>query len=105
MLAIAVGWLSQQLHDYYGRLVRAERLAAVGEVAVTLRHELNNALQAIAAEGAMLQGAASLGTHEREGVDTILHMTRRIQADVQKLATMTDAATTSYLGDTKMLKL
>jgi len=105
MLAIAVGWLSQQLHDYYGRLVRAERLAAVGEVAVTLRHELNNALQAIAAEGAMLQGAASLGTHEREGVDTILHMTRRIQADVQKLATMTDVATTSYLGDTRMVKM
>jgi len=42
-LAIAVGWLSQQLHDYYQRLVRLERVAAVGEVAITIRHEVNNA--------------------------------------------------------------
>jgi glucose-6-phosphate-specific signal transduction histidine kinase len=104
MLAIAVGWLSQQLHDYYSRLVKAERLAAVGEVAVTLRHELNNALQAISAEAAMLQGA-TLGTHEKDSVETIQHMTRRIQADVQKLATIQDVQTTSYLGDQKMVDI
>lgn len=104
MLAIAVGWLSQQLHDYYSRLVKAERLAAVGEVAVTLRHELNNALQAISAEAAMLHGAA-LGSHEKDSVETIQHMTRRIQADVQKLATMQDLPVTSYLGEQKMVDI
>lgn len=104
MLAIAVGWLSQQLHDYYGRLVRAERLAAVGEVAVTLRHELNNALQAISAEAAML-GRAGLTGHEKDSVETIQHMTKRIQGDVQKLAEMTDVSTTAYLGDTRMVDL
>jgi signal transduction histidine kinase len=104
MLAIAVGWLSQQLHDYYSRLVRAERLAAVGEVAVTLRHELNNALQAISAEASMLAKAELVG-HEKDSVETILHMAKRIQVDVQKLAEMTDVSTTSYLGDTKMVDL
>ena len=105
MLAIAVGWLSQQLHDYYTRLVRTERLAAIGEVAVTLRHELNNALQAITAEAAMLETVGELGNTERESVGTILHMARRIQTDVQKLAEMTDVSTTSYLDGQRMVDI
>ena len=104
MLAIAVGWLSQQLHDYYTRLVRTERLAAIGEVAVTLRHELNNALQAITAEAGVLRGA-NLSSHDLAGVDTIIDMAQRIQQDVQKLATLTDAPTTDYLEGRKMVDL
>ena len=104
MLAIAVGWLSQQLHDYYTRLVRTERLAAIGEVAVTLRHELNNALQAITAEAGVLK-TASLTPHDMAGVDTILDMAQRIQADVQKLATLTDEATTDYLEGRRMVDI
>lgn len=91
MLAIAVGWLSQQLHDYYSRLVRAERLAAIGEVAVTLRHELGNALQAIAAEAGVLARSQTAGDRERESAGTILDMARRIQVDVRKLSTLTEA--------------
>jgi len=91
MLAIAVGWLSQQLHDYYGRLVRAERLAAIGEVAVTLRHELGNALLAIAAEAGMLSGSDRANERERESAQTILDMARRIQGDVQKLSALSEA--------------
>jgi signal transduction histidine kinase len=91
MLAIAVGWLSQQLHDYYGRLVRAERLAAIGEVAVTLRHELGNALQAITAEAGVLGRSANIGERERESAETILDMAHRIQRDVQKLSALTEA--------------
>jgi len=105
MLAIAVGWLSQQLHEYYHRLVQAQRLAAIGEVAVTLRHELNNALQAITAEAGVLQAGKSLGPQDRESVDTILDMARRISKDVHLLTTMTDATATSYVGDTKMVDL
>jgi signal transduction histidine kinase len=104
MLAIAVGWLSQQLHDYYGRLVKAERLAAIGEVAITLRHELNNALQAITAEAGVLR-SSPLSAHDLAGVDTILDMAQRIQQDVKKLATLTDEATTDYLPGTKMVDL
>jgi len=104
MLAIAVGWLSQQLHDYYSRLVKAERLAVVGEVAVTLHHELGNALQAITAEAGVLQ-AGALSAADRVSVETILDMSRRIQNDVTRLASLTEAATTSYVGETKMVDL
>ncbi len=104
MLAIAVGWLSQQLHDYYGRLVRAERLAAIGEVAITLRHELNNALQAITAEAGVLR-SGELSSHDVASVDTILDMAHRIQQDVHRLASLTDVATTDYLEGRKMVDL
>jgi glucose-6-phosphate-specific signal transduction histidine kinase len=104
MLAIAVGWLSQQLHDYYGRLVKAERLAAIGEVAVTLHHELGNALQAITAEAGVLK-AGELSRTDQASVETILDMSRRIQDDVKRLASLTEATTTSYVGETKMVDL
>jgi signal transduction histidine kinase len=106
MLAIAVGWLSQQLHDFYSRLLRAERLAAIGEVAVTLRHELNNALQAITAEAGMLKQSPSLSEQERAGLETILDMARRINGDVHKLSTLTEAPpSASYLGERRMVDL
>lgn len=104
MLAIAVGWLSQQLHDYYSRLVKAQRLAAIGEVAVTLHHELNNALQAITAEAEVLR-AGELDPTDKASADTILDMARRIRKDVQQLATLTEAPSVQYVGDVKMVEL
>jgi signal transduction histidine kinase len=103
MLAIAVGWLSQQLHDFYSRLVKAQRLAAIGEVAVTLHHELNNALQVITAEAAVLQ-AGELSQTDQESAKTILDMARRIQTDVQRIASLTEAESTPYVGERTMLK-
>ena len=96
-LAIAVGWLSQQLHDFYQRLIRAERLAAIGEVAVTIRHEVNNALAAIIAEAGLLKASkAPLAPEDRQGIETIIEMGNRIAADVQKLATLADAPAATY---------
>jgi signal transduction histidine kinase len=106
ILAIAVGWLSQQLHDYYQRLIKAERLAAVGEVAVTIRHEVNNALAAIVGEAGLLRaGASRLSPEDRAGVETILEMANRIGADLKRLSTLDAAPATSYVGETMMVKL
>jgi signal transduction histidine kinase len=105
-LAIAVGWLSQQLHDYYQRLVRAERVAAVGEVAITIRHQVNNALAAILGEAGLLRETkAPLGPEDRKGVDTILEMAQRVAADLRKLSSLDDAPTTDYLPGVKMVDL
>ncbi|HTT67619.1 MAG TPA: hypothetical protein VMF70_06285 [Gemmatimonadales bacterium] len=105
-LAIAVGWLSQQLHDFYRRLIKAERLAAIGEVAVTIRHEVNNALAAIIGEAGLLRaGASHLSPEDRAGVETILEMANRIGADLKRLSTLDEAPVTSYVGDTMMVKL
>jgi signal transduction histidine kinase len=106
VLAIAVGWLSQQLHDYYQRLIKAERLAAIGEVAVTIRHEVNNALAAIVGEAGLLKANAEHMTPEdRAGVATILEMANRIGADLKKLSTLEDTPVTTYVGETQMVNL
>ncbi len=105
-LALAVGWLSQQLHDYYQRLIKAERLAAIGEVAVTIRHEVNNALAAIVGEAGLLKvNAARLAAEDRAGVETILEMANRIGADLKKLSTLEDAPVATYVGETRMVDL
>lgn len=105
-LAIAVGWLSQQLHDYYQRLIKAERLAAIGEVAVTIRHEVNNALAAIVGEAGLLKAdAARLPAEDRAGVDTILEMANRIGVDLKKLSMLEEAPVTRYVGEQMMVNL
>ena len=106
ILAMAVGWLSQQLHDYYRRLIKAERLAAIGKVAVTIRHEVNNALAAIVGEAGLLRaGAGRLSEEDRASVETILEMANRIGADLKRLSTLDEAPVTSYVGETMMVKL
>jgi len=106
VLAIAVGWLSQQLHDFYQRLIRAERLAAIGEVAVTIRHEVNNALAAIIAEAGLLaKSPAPLAPEDRAGVETILEMGNRIATDLRKLANLADAPSADYLDTTRMVDM
>ncbi len=105
-LALAVGWLSQQLHDFYQRLVKAERLAAIGEVAITIRHEVNNALAAIVGEAGLLKAnAARLPPEDRQGVETILEMANRIGLDLRKLETLDEAPTMDYPGGSKMVDL
>lgn len=105
-LAIAVGWLSQQLHDFYQRLVRAERVAAVGEVAITIRHEVNNALAAIIGEAGLLRETkAPLAPEDRKGVETILEMGNRVAASLKKLSSLDDAPTREYLAGARMVDL
>ena len=105
-LAIAVGWLSQQLHDFYRRLVHAERVAAIGEVAITIRHEVNNALAAILGEAGLLRETkAPLSDEDRAGIATILEMAKRVAADLSKLSSLDDAPTTEYLAGVKMVDL
>src|SRR5204862_5403945 len=74
-IAISVGWLSQQLHEFYGRAIEGERVAVIRQLAVTMRHEVNNALAAILAEGQLLEHDAVL-THpeDKQSLQIILTM-------------------------------
>lgn len=49
-VAVSVGWLSEELHIFYQRILRAERMAAIGRAALGIRHELSDALAVIAAQ-------------------------------------------------------
>ena len=105
-IAISVGWLSEQLHLFYNRAIQGARVAVVGQVAVTMRHEVNNALATILAEGQLLEQDAVL-THpeDKESLQNILAMTRRIRDSVDKLTVLTQTPTTEYVAGVKMIDL
>lgn len=55
-LTVSVGWLSEELHVFYQRAMRAERMAAIGRAALGIRHELSDALAVIAAQSEIAAG-------------------------------------------------
>jgi len=107
VLATSVGWLSQQLHDHYQRALASARLAAVGQVAVTIRHAVNNALTEIVAEATLLldRNADPITPDQAASIKGIHDAAMRIAADVQKLTTLENAPVKEYLPGMDMVDL
>ena len=105
-IAISVGWLSQQLHLYYYRAMQGERVAVIGEVAVAIRHEVNNALAAIVAEGQLLEMDARV-THpeDKKSLENIMKMTHRVRDSIDILTRVSHAPVTDYAEGVKMIDL
>src|SRR5260370_22965434 len=103
-IAISVGWLSQQLHLFYARAIEGERIEVVGQLAIAIRHEVNNALATIVAEAQILAQDARLEHPEdREAVDSMLVMARRIQHSLERLPRRAHAPATDYVEGVKMI--
>ncbi|MBI4502771.1 MAG: hypothetical protein HY700_16615 [Gemmatimonadetes bacterium] len=106
VLAISVGWLSEQLHGYYQRMLRDARLAAIGEFAVTIRHEVNNALTSIVAESQLLSETESGLSPEGKAAARSIHQAAlRIAGDVRKLTSLANAPVTEYAHGIQMIDL
>jgi signal transduction histidine kinase len=104
-IAISVGFLSEQLHLYYARAIEGERAAVVSEVAVTIRHEVNNALATIMAEAQLLDRIGTLDADQRKAIHHILEMARRVRDSTNKLVSLTSAPTTEYVPGVRMIDL
>ena len=90
-IAISVGWLSEQLHLFYERAIVGERVTVITQVAIGMRHEVNNALATLLAETQLLETSGHLRTPEdRESLRQIGDMVRRVHDAVEKLTTMTE---------------
>jgi signal transduction histidine kinase len=106
VLAISVGWLSEQLHGYYQRMLKSARMAAIGEFAVTIRHEVNNALTSIVAESQLLtETETGLSDEGRAAARSINKAALRIAADVRKLTSLANAPVTEYAAGIQMIDL
>ena len=66
--------------------MRAERLAAVGELSVTLHHELNNPLMAAMAEVEMALGDEDLPAQHREGLESARSALQRLALRLRQSA-------------------
>ncbi|HMU62490.1 MAG TPA: response regulator [Gemmatimonadales bacterium] len=87
-------------------LVHVERRAAVGEMTVTLHHEINNPLMAASAEMELLLGGQGpLNAAQRQSLETIRDMLERIRGIVKKAGELRRAATAEYAPGLQMIDL
>lgn len=87
-------------------LVHAERMAAIGQLGITLHHEINNPLQAATAEVELLLAeSAGLTGEQQASLRTIQGALRRIQATLQRISTLRHDQTTEYLDGVAMIDL
>jgi len=98
--------LQDELQLSRRRLIEAERLAAIGEVAASVNHEINNPLCAIMLNAQLLaeeiernpESARRRAAKIEENVERIQNITRRIQE-------LKESGTTDYVSGDKMLDL
>lgn len=85
-------------------LVHAERLAAIGQLNVTLRHSINNPLMAAFAETEMLL-RSPLSGEQRTALGTVRQALQRISGILERLSGLRHDQTTEYLGGIAMIDL
>lgn len=85
-------------------LVKAERLAAIGELTVTLHHEVNNPLMAAFTELALLR-ETQLTPEQRHGIDSVGEALERIRDIVGRLRDLRRAEPRPYLDGISMLQV
>jgi DNA-binding response OmpR family regulator len=86
-------------------LVHAERLAAIGQLAVTVSHNVNNPLMAAFAETTLLLADPQLGSQHRSSVTSIREALQRINDTLQRVSSLRHAETTTYPGGLEMIDL
>jgi DNA-binding response OmpR family regulator len=87
-------------------LVRAERLAAIGEMTVTLHHEINNPLMAALAEVDLLLVDREAATEQQqEALTQIRAALHRIRDIVQRIGRLREVRSKSYLRGVQMVDL
>jgi CheY-like chemotaxis protein len=87
-------------------LVRAERLAAIGEMTVTLHHEINNPLMSASADVALLIGDPRLPEPQRrQALEDIQASLHRIRDIVRQIGDLRAVPTKPYLPGIRMVDL
>jgi DNA-binding response OmpR family regulator len=87
-------------------LLRAERLAAVGEMTVTLHHEINNPLMAAFADVELLLNDETASRETlRQGLEDIRQALRRIRDIVQRIGKLREVRSKDYLRGVRMVDL
>lgn len=83
-----------------------ERLETTQAVAVTMRHEINNALTSLIGNAELiLRRADELDAQTASRVREIAHQGRRIQMVLDRLEHLTEIRTTTYYGGVQMIEL
>jgi signal transduction histidine kinase len=105
-LCISVGWLSEQLHEYYNMLLGQERMVAIGQLALTVKHEVNNALTVIMAESqSLVADCENLTADQKEAADNIHESAIRMAQNIEKITKLEQAPVVEAVAGIEMLDL
>ena len=87
-------------------LVRAERLGAIGEMTVTLHHEINNPLMSAFADVELLLADPDTPPKERQqSLQAVLGSLKRIRDIIRQIGQLREARSKSYIDGVSMLDL
>lgn len=86
-------------------LIRAERLAAVGEMTVTIHHEINNPLMSASAELELLLADPGLGADQRRSLAAVRTALNRVRDIVKRAGELRRLASEDYLAGLRMIRL
>jgi FixJ family two-component response regulator len=98
-----LGHLNELLRHTQADLVRAERLAAIGEVVVSINHTINNSLAGIQAAARHLRSSQQLGGDGVETLDRLDNECREIEAVLGRLRSLREPAAVEYCDGVRMI--
>jgi YesN/AraC family two-component response regulator len=93
--------LSQTQED----LVKVERLAAIGEVVVSINHSINNSISGIKAAVRFIRNSAELDAESASALDKVDAECREVEAVVARLRSLRKATPEEYVDGVKMIGL
>jgi signal transduction histidine kinase len=103
-LARSFHQMAYELKHAQERLVKTERLAAIGEVSLAIHHEINNPLTSVMGFAEMLQQRTDLPPGVREQLIPIYEGAVRMRDIIKRIERVQDR-TTDRLGGAKMTDL
>ena len=98
--------LNHELRETQARLITAERLAAIGQIGLAIRHEINNPLGTIVVYADLLLGEAEgLPEELRKRLEAVSRAALRIRDVIKRLGELRDDRTVEYLPGMTMTDL
>lgn len=101
-----LGRVVKDLRETQAALLEAERRAAIGEIIITVCHEINNPLTAIMGQAQLIElRPEGLPPEIIEKIRIIDESAERIRHITEKMRNLRDSQTTSYVGQQRMIAL
>jgi DNA-binding response OmpR family regulator len=97
--------IAQRRMSVEEELRRARYLAGIGEMTVTLQHEINNPLTGLMGTAEMMLLDAREKGAPTDDLQVVLEQARRIKELVRRMGDLREADAVAYAGDRKMLKM
>jgi phosphoglycerate-specific signal transduction histidine kinase len=86
-------------------MVKVERLAAIGEVVVSINHSINNSVSGIKAAVHVMRNSANLDPEIAGSLDEVDTECNEIEAVVARLKSLRQATPEDYVDGVKMIGL